>query len=231
MKKSARLSVLMMEHKKWKEKNQGGAMGNSKKNFGECELCGKEATLRKHHDRSVCPSCGTVIGQCNVRPEIVAKALQDMHGYKYFPRVDTADDSKELQMLLDVIAEIRQVSGLGDQPMLAELPKMLSDKMANCQLDAKSAPQNEKLINDTEVAIAKSCDHLRDLLVEKNLTYGNSALAVVLNQLLVRIDDKLSRLVSGAEYPGDDTVIDLAGYLVLLMVQRESAKEHVEVTA
>jgi hypothetical protein len=36
-------------------------------------------------------------------------------------------------------------------------------------------------------------------------------------QLLVRIDDKLSRLAHGSEFPGDDTIVDLAGYLVLLM--------------
>ncbi len=34
----------------------------------------------------------------------------------------------------------------------------------------------------------------------------------------VRIDDKLSRLQKGQEYPGDDTVKDLAGYLILRMV-------------
>lgn len=64
------------------------------------------------------------------------------------------------------------------------------------------------------------------LLLEKNIAYGDSALSPVrifsnaspVEQLLVRIDDKLSRLQGGSEYPGDDTVLDLIGYLVLLRI-------------
>jgi hypothetical protein len=63
------------------------------------------------------------------------------------------------------------------------------------------------------------------MLIQKNTAYGNSALeplrmfskASPREQLLVRLDDKLSRLARGSEFPGDDTIVDLAGYLVLLM--------------
>lgn len=80
-------------------------------------------------------------------------------------------------------------------------------------------------------AIAAECDNLKALLLAKNESYGNSALDPVrlfskaspVEQLLVRIDDKLSRLARGGEYPGDDTVRDLAGYLVLLLVARSAA--------
>jgi hypothetical protein len=37
-------------------------------------------------------------------------------------------------------------------------------------------------------------------------------------QLLVRIDDKLSRIARGHEFENDDTVLDLIGYLILLRV-------------
>lgn len=37
-------------------------------------------------------------------------------------------------------------------------------------------------------------------------------------QINVRIDDKLSRLARGNEYPGDDTELDLIGYLILKRV-------------
>ena len=40
-------------------------------------------------------------------------------------------------------------------------------------------------------------------------------------QILVRIDDKLSRVSRGHEYVGDDTIDDLIGYLVLLKVARK----------
>jgi hypothetical protein len=78
-----------------------------------------------------------------------------------------------------------------------------------------------------EAEIRKVCQELADFLVEKNRAYGNSAAEPVgifakridtLAQIDVRIDDKLSRLKRGSEYPGDDTVKDLTGYLVLRMV-------------
>jgi len=73
-------------------------------------------------------------------------------------------------------------------------------------------------------------EDIRALLIEKNRSYGNSALAPVrifssaspTEALLVRIDDKLSRVSRGSEFPGEDTIRDLIGYLVLLLVARES---------
>lgn len=69
------------------------------------------------------------------------------------------------------------------------------------------------------------------MLQEKNICYGNSALEPVgifsklpaTSTIEVRIDDKLSRLLRGKEYPGDDTVRDLLGYLVLYMVAKKRA--------
>lgn len=66
------------------------------------------------------------------------------------------------------------------------------------------------------------------LLLDKNIAYGNSFQAPLSvfskvskeEQLNVRIDDKLNRLKNGSEYPGDDTVLDLVGYLILLLVLR-----------
>ena len=64
------------------------------------------------------------------------------------------------------------------------------------------------------------------MLIEKNKSYGNSALDPVrifsssdnVEQLKVRIDDKLSRFSRGREYPGDNDIDDLIGYLVLLIL-------------
>ena len=87
---------------------------------------------------------------------------------------------------------------------------------------------------DVERMIAEECEALRDLLVEKNRAYGNSALeplrifskADTEEQIRVRLDDKLSRLARGSA-AGEDVERDLMGYLVLLRVarkMRESAK-------
>jgi hypothetical protein len=75
--------------------------------------------------------------------------------------------------------------------------------------------------------IVKTCDNLCRMLLEKNVKYGNSALeptrifskASTTEQLLVRIDDKLSRIkTTGMEAPDEDTLNDLIGYLILLKI-------------
>lgn len=80
--------------------------------------------------------------------------------------------------------------------------------------------------------IDRTLADLRDLLARKRRAYGNSALdpirvfskAAPLDGLRVRIDDKLSRLARGEEAADDDdTVRDLAGYLVLYLAARGSA--------
>ncbi len=78
-------------------------------------------------------------------------------------------------------------------------------------------------------AILDECLAIAEMLVEKNRAYGNSALAPVRvfskasseEQLLVRIDDKLSRLARGSA-AGEDVVADLIGYLVLLRIARKA---------
>ena len=69
---------------------------------------------------------------------------------------------------------------------------------------------------------------IREMLINKNLKYGNSALEPlgVFSQLsakeglLVRIDDKLKRIKNGSLDKDDEDVInDLIGYLVLLKIQ------------
>lgn len=86
--------------------------------------------------------------------------------------------------------------------------------------------------------IEQASAELLDLILEKNTAYGNSALdplpiysrADTLERLHVRIDDKLSRLFRGTEYPGDDTLKDLAGYYILLRAL-ELAENAVNITA
>ena len=76
--------------------------------------------------------------------------------------------------------------------------------------------------------IRRVCGELCDLLLAKNAAYGDSALNPVrilstaspVEQILVRIDDKLSRIARG-HAAGEDVERDLAGYFVLLLVARE----------
>jgi hypothetical protein len=81
-----------------------------------------------------------------------------------------------------------------------------------------------------ENEIVKTCHEICQLLVEKNRKYGNSAFkpkrifskCTNIEQLLVRIDDKLSRISSsGMQSPDEDTLNDLIGYLILLKIVTE----------
>ena len=80
---------------------------------------------------------------------------------------------------------------------------------------------------NTQTEIAIVCDDIKDLLLQKNIKYGDSALdplrvlskASAKEQILVRIDDKLSRISRGdILHEDEDVVNDLIGYLVLLKI-------------
>lgn len=81
----------------------------------------------------------------------------------------------------------------------------------------------------TENSITEILADIEGMLIAKNRAYGDSALEPVrvfsksntIEQLYVRIDDKLSRIQRGHEYPGDDTIFDLIGYMVLLLIAKE----------
>jgi len=84
-----------------------------------------------------------------------------------------------------------------------------------------SAPSGKK--------IWSTCHEIAQMLINKNIAYGDSALEPVrifsksdaVEQLRVRIDDKLSRLMKGTDYIGDNDIDDLIGYLVLLKIAKE----------
>ncbi len=73
--------------------------------------------------------------------------------------------------------------------------------------------------------IARVCDDVKQMLLDKNAAYGDSASdplrifskADKLEAIRVRVDDKLSRIQRGSGYPGDNDVRDLVGYLLLYL--------------
>ena len=89
-------------------------------------------------------------------------------------------------------------------------------------------------MSESETKISGVCDDIKELLIHKNRKYGNSALkpcrvfskASAVEQLLVRIDDKLNRIMQGAGLLADDedVVNDLIGYLVLLKIGMNDEK-------
>ena len=89
-------------------------------------------------------------------------------------------------------------------------------------------------MSESETKISGVCDEIKELLIHKNRKYGNSALkpcrvfskSSAVEQLLVRIDDKLNRIMQGAGLLADDedVVNDLIGYLVLLKIGMNDEK-------
>lgn len=78
--------------------------------------------------------------------------------------------------------------------------------------------------------IKQKCREIENMLLEKNRKYGNSALQPIrifskadkTEQLKVRIDDKLNRLLSGQMDEDEDVIKDLIGYLILLLIAQEN---------
>lgn len=81
-------------------------------------------------------------------------------------------------------------------------------------------------LTQSQIDICTVCNQLRELLLEKNRKYGDSALSPVrvfsksdpLEQIRVRLDDKLSRLRNQSVDEDEDVITDLIGYLVLYKV-------------
>lgn len=88
-------------------------------------------------------------------------------------------------------------------------------------------------------AIQQKCDELKTVLVRKNMDYGASAFnppalapgVAPTTAILVRMSDKIARLnnLQTAEKPNyeaiEDTILDLAGYAILLLVAKQQEKE------
>lgn len=80
----------------------------------------------------------------------------------------------------------------------------------------------------TQYIISNVCDNIKRMLVDKNKSYGDSAIDPIRifskadadEQIKIRIDDKLSRISRGSEYYGDNDLDDLIGYLILLKVSK-----------
>jgi len=89
-------------------------------------------------------------------------------------------------------------------------------------LQAVGAPAGSK--------IWAACHEIAHMLIDKNISYGNSALeparifstADATEQLKVRIDDKLNRVKNNQGYAGDNDIDDLIGYLILYKIAKSS---------
>lgn len=83
-------------------------------------------------------------------------------------------------------------------------------------------------MKETQREIAFICDEIKTMLLDKNMKYGDSAINPVrilsnaspVEQILVRIDDKLNRIKQGVNgiHDDEDVINDLIGYFILLKI-------------
>lgn len=84
----------------------------------------------------------------------------------------------------------------------------------------------DKELPETQQKIEELFDNFKDFLKEKNRRYGNSAMQPTQifsrtpadQQILNRLDDKLSRIKNSTELKKND-VSDVFGYIALLMIK------------
>lgn len=91
-------------------------------------------------------------------------------------------------------------------------------------------------ITQTQTNIGRICAEISNLLIYKNIKYGNSAIEPINifykgdneNSILIRLDDKLSRIRNNKDDIRVNDICDTIGYLVLLLVSKGVKPEEIE---
>lgn len=104
------------------------------------------------------------------------------------------------------------------------VPRYTPEELAGMQ-NVNVATGVTAIYSEVEHLIFDECEQLAKLLIDKNRRYGNSALnplrifskASPVEQINVRLDDKISRLARGNHETADteDVEQDLMGYIIL----------------
>ena len=95
---------------------------------------------------------------------------------------------------------------------------MALNEYEDLYLHAVNAPSGYQILD--------RCMKMAKLLIDKNISYGDSALSPNrifaqsdnIEQIKVRIDDKLNRVKNNQGFAGDNDIDDLIGYLILLKI-------------
>ena len=96
--------------------------------------------------------------------------------------------------------------------------------ITDLQLIGTDAPSGPKII--------KSCLEIMEMLIKKNVSYGDSALSPIrifaqadnVEQIKIRIDDKINRIKNNQGFAGDNDIDDMIGYLILLKIALDNNK-------
>lgn len=200
-----------------------------------CDLCMRVMNVKRSHGLDACPSCTGVLSTINQRPDAVLAAWRRVRG-----GLPGEGSSCNCLRCGQGVGEICAICHHREASEREDLQRRLDEAERRWE---EMATAVDKIVVDGDDAhgpgdfrwhIGKACRDMETLLLGKNAAYGNSAADPVrifckadpLTQIDVRIDDKLSRLMRGHEYPGDDTEADLLGYLLLKRAVRSWLREN-----
>lgn len=155
---------------------------------------------------------------------------KDKTEFKLGDRVRTPDGDGEILSFQDGVIEVG-IKGENYWFYDGEDIKSLSGTAPIVPEEPPLAPWERELLSTPfEQSVYRITEQIARLLILKNKAYGDSALNPIrvfsksdrIEQLNVRIDDKISRIQRGTDFEDEDTVRDLAGYLVLRLIAEES---------
>lgn len=157
----------------------------------------------------------------------------------------------------DLSSGIENCIGDVDEEKAEEFEKTLSLRiyqlaMGNIRIHKGTEPkltpeQEQSIVNDLQEEIKKQksstqqkiidlCDKIAHLLVYKNQKYGDSAIhpknifykGDSENSILIRLDDKISRIINNTDGIRINDIVDIIGYLVLLLIAKNVSLYDIE---
>ena len=89
-------------------------------------------------------------------------------------------------------------------------------------------------MSDFKTKVTDITNEINTMLIAKNKAYGDSALNPIrifstadpIEQLRIRMDDKLSRIARGHNYADEDVIDDLIGYLIMYKIAVKQQKPY-----
>lgn len=195
-------------------------------------------TLHAHED---CPDCGVAVSVIAMSQEIGGiydVGIVGPKGEKGTPEAPNLGVTFGGSDLHREIKKITAGSGVFSDPFTDPFtgggfsdPFIPATKQDPDRFNPSSS--SSATLTDSQVLIAKKCDELKELLLEKNRKYGDSAInpcrvfskASATEQILVRMDDKINRIKNRQNDEDEDVIKDLAGYCILYMIAKEKESE------
>jgi len=145
------------------------------------------------------------------------------------PKVNKGAKQENNEIVLDATKEEKQMTKL--HCIICDRDFATEKGLATHYCAEKRLHVEAQELTETQTAIKKRCELIKHMLLNKNKQYGNSVMSPIrvfskadkTEQLRVRIDDKINRLLQGDESIESDVDVidDLIGYLILLRISME----------